>query len=299
MSKDVSVEFLADGEVRITKHRDTEEARETVDAIKRAVEFFNKNDGDYTPGAYADHEDAEDDDQGEHDDGDEEAELTPRQRRAAEYRRQLEALARAGVPPPGTTTTRKARTMTMDDLTGVVSNICKRADGITVTKLATFEVGQGGSRFSSFERASMIGAIAKAQDCGGGSDDQKFSRFLQDPGNMLLRQWAMLPADVAELSKRADLFDDVIAKARAAGDGVMGTRAIGGREAFAVGAGERGAARTEADARREEIIANKRTAAPFMTEAQLGRYADDMLAELERVARGKQERARPGTLERA
>jgi hypothetical protein len=285
MSKDVEVEWRADGEVIITKHRDTEEARETVEAIRRAVEFFNKNDGEYTPGAYADHEDADDDDDGE--------ELSPRERVRRE-RQMAEAARETG----RLASTRKAKTMTMDDLTGVVSNICKRADGITVTKLATVEVEKGASLFSSYERSAMLTAIAKASDRGGGSDDRVFSRFLQDPGNLLFRQWALLPVDVAELRKRSTLFDDVIAKARAAGDGDLGTRAIGGREAFAVGAGERGDRRTEADALRERIIADKRAGAPFMTDEQLARYADGMLAELERAPRGKQERARPGTLER-
>jgi hypothetical protein len=47
---------------------------------------------------------------------------------------------------------------------------------------------------------------------------------------------------------------------------------------------------------RERIIRDKQFASPFMDQAALERYADGMLAELERVARGKQERARPGTL---
>jgi hypothetical protein len=46
-------------------------------------------------------------------------------------------------------------------------------------------------------------------------------------------------------------------------------------------------------------VGEKRTAAPWMTEEELGRYATGMLAELERAARGKQERTRPGTLERS
>jgi hypothetical protein len=48
---------------------------------------------------------------------------------------------------------------------------------------------------------------------------------------------------------------------------------------------------------RERIIRDKRFASPFLNQGQLERYADAMVAELERVARGKQERARPGTLE--
>jgi hypothetical protein len=296
MSKDVSVEFVGD-EVIITKHADTAEARETVEAIKRAVEFFNKNDDQYTAGAYGEHEDADDEDRETDEEDEEENTLSERERQ----RRRDRALARAGVPPPSAT--RKARTMTLDDLTNVVSTISKRADAVTVNKLATFEVGQGGSRFSSFERATMVGAIAKAKDRGAGSDDQKFSRFLQDPDNTLLRQWALLPADLAELGKRSTLFDDVIGKARASGDGDLGTRALaghtGGRTVLAVGAGSAGAKPTESDALRDQIIREKRTAAPWMSDEQLGRYATGMLAELERAARGKQERSRPGTLERA
>jgi hypothetical protein len=271
-NKNVSVEFVGD-QVIITKHADTEEARETVEALVRAI----KNDGEYTPGAYADHADAEDDQGGE--DDEEEAELTPRQRRAAEHRRELEALARAGVPPPGTTTTRKARTMTMDDLTGIVSNICKRADGKTVAKLAAYEVGQGGSRFSSFERASMIGSVAKAAG-GTGSDDQKFSRFLQDPGNTLLRQWALLPADVGELAKRSTLFDDVIAKAAP----------LTGERALATQTQSPG----KVDPLRERIIRDKAVGSPFLSQEQLARYADEMMEHLNGLARGKQERSRPG-----
>jgi hypothetical protein len=76
MSKDVSVEFLADGEVRITKHRDTEEARETVEAIKWAVEFFNKNSDEDRPEAFD--PDAGEDDNEHTDDVDT---LSPRERR--------------------------------------------------------------------------------------------------------------------------------------------------------------------------------------------------------------------------
>jgi hypothetical protein len=187
--------------------------------------------------------------------------------------------------------------MTFDDLTGIVAGVCKRADVVTVSKLATVEVEKGASLFSSFERSAMLTAIAKAADRAGGSNDQKFSRFLQDPGNLLYRRWAMIRADATELAKRSTLLDDV-AKTRAAGDGDLGTRAIGGREAFAVGPGSQGARPNAASRMIEQIIREKRTAAPWMSEAELRAYAEAMNRELERAARSKQERSRPGTLER-
>jgi hypothetical protein len=262
-------------------------------AAERIYQLFGKrfrvvkDETDFTDGAY-DPLDSDDEDE------ESETEETPAERRDRLRRLLAEADARErrrnGAP--------KRKAWTVDDLTAIAETICKSADPKTVVaKLAATEIDRGASLFTSYERSVMLTAVAKAQDRGGGPDDRVFSKFLQDPGNLLYRQWALLPADVAALRKRDSLLDALVAKTRAAGDGV-GTRAAGGREAFAVGAGERGATRTEADALRDRIIANKRAGAPFMSEAALSRYADDMLAELERAARGKQERARPGTLER-
>jgi hypothetical protein len=48
------------------------------------------------------------------------------------------------------------------------------------------------------------------------------------------------------------------------------------------------------DPLRERIIRDKAVGSPFLSQEQLAAYADAMIAELERTARGKQERARPG-----
>ena len=51
MTRDVEVEIRGD-EVIITKHADTEDARGTVAAIRRAVEAYNKNSDHFTGEAY-------------------------------------------------------------------------------------------------------------------------------------------------------------------------------------------------------------------------------------------------------
>jgi hypothetical protein len=226
------------------------------------VEEVEKNDGDgFTAAAYSDPEDPGD-----------EAD-SPAERRAR-LRRELAAAdererRRNGAP--------KGKVLTVDDLTGIADTVCKRADAITVGKLAAAEVKAGVSLFTSYERSAMLTAIAKAQDRGGGSDDQKTSRFLQDPANLLYRQWALLRADATELAKRNNLLDDV-AKTRAAGDGAGGSRALGGRVAFAVGAGSAGVKPTEADRLREQVIRDQKVARPWLTAAELEAYADSMVA---------------------
>jgi len=145
----------------------------------------------------------------------------------------------------------------------------------------------------------MLTAVAKAQDHGGGPDDRVSSKFLQDPANLLYRRWALLPPDLGELRKRDSLLDDEVTKTHATGDGALGARAIGGREAFAAGTGSQGARPNAASRMIEQIIREKRTAAPWMSDGELRAYAEAMSRELERAARGKQERTRPGTLERA
>jgi hypothetical protein len=190
-------------------------------------------------------------------------------------------------------TTRKAA-LTIDDLTDAVLSISKRVDPVTLNKLAAYEIAQGSSRFSNFERASMIGAIAKAAG-GAGSDDQRFARFLQAPENTQLRRWALLHPDKAELAKRATLLDDSVTKVSSPG----AAPAIGGREALAVGRGSQGSKPTEADKLREAAIEQQMRLGRWQTVEEAARYVDGLEAELQRMARGKQERARPGTLERA
>jgi hypothetical protein len=53
-----------------------------------------------------------------------------------------------------------------------------------------------------------------------------------------------------------------------------------------------------ADPLRDRIIRDKAVGSPFLSQEQLERYADAMVEHLENMARGKQERARSGTLER-
>jgi hypothetical protein len=71
-----------------------------------------------------------------------------------------------------------------------------------------------------------------------------------------------------------------------------------------VATGERALATTtpargeKADPLRERIIRDKAVGSPFLSQEQLAAYADAMVAELERLVRGKQERGRPGTLQR-
>jgi hypothetical protein len=202
-----------------------------------------------------------------------------RRTRARQDRKMIENVRESGELEA---TTRKASTMTMDDLTGIAETICKRADAVTIKKLAMAEIGRGASLFSSFERSAMLTAVAKANDRGGGSDDQKTSRFLQDPANLLYRQWALLQADVGALAKRDTLLDDVVAKTRAAGDGAGGAAAIGGqtggRTVFEVGAGSASNKPTEADALREQVIRDQTAARPWLTSAELQAYADSMVA---------------------
>jgi hypothetical protein len=60
--------------------------------------------------------------------------------------------------------------------------------------------------------------------------------------------------------------------------GALGARAIGGREAFAVGGGSQSARPNAASRMIEQIIREKRTAAPWMTDAGGGRSSLKSLA---------------------
>jgi hypothetical protein len=285
MSRDVEVDIVDGNEVIITKHRDTEEARNTVAAIRRAVELWNvkvANDSSYTEGAYGEDVDpdaADDDEDDEEIDGGEPA----ARERARRLQRDPAARAAASVDE------RTQKGHAMADLTGTVEALIYKGDRTPIAKIAAAEVARGISVFSSFERSAMIGALAKRQGDAKLSDAQKISRFLQYPDNRELLKWSLLRADVELISKRASLLDDTLGKR----DHVsLEPAMVGGREATAVNRPR------AADAARQRIIDEKRTAAPFMTDEQLERYADGMQAELDRMARAKQERARPGTLER-
>jgi hypothetical protein len=180
----------------------------------------------------------------------------------------------------------------VDDLTAIAETICKSADPKTVVaKLAATEIDRGASLFTSYERSVMLTAVAKSQDRGGGSDDKVFSKFLQDPANLLYRRWALLHADRTELAKRDTLLDDTVAKVSAPG----AAPAIAGPTAFAV---RPGAGKTEADKLREAEIERQMRSGRWQTVEEAARYVDGLQTELERMARAKQQRSRPGTLER-
>jgi hypothetical protein len=102
----------------------------------------------------------------------------------------------------------------------------------------------------------------------------------------------------AEFGKRFQAQDEEGRIARAA---VMKARNAQWFAPTAVETGERALASAvhpgagEKDPLRERIIADKRTAAPWMTEEALERYAAEMARELDRAGRAK---AKPGTMER-
>jgi hypothetical protein len=271
-------------------------------AAERVFQLFGKrfivekNTDETTAGAYDEPGDHEGDENDE-----DEAEAETQAERRARLRREL-AEADGRERRRNAVPTRKAA-LTMDDLTTVADTLCKRADAKTISKLAAAEVERGGSIFTNYERSVMLTAVAKAQDRGGGSDDRAFSKFLQDPGNLLFRQWALLPANVAELRKRDSLLDDAVAKTRAAGDGAGGARALGGDRVYprVTGAVLPVNRPTEADKEREAAIDQQMRLGRWQTVEEAARYVDGLQAELERMARAKQERARPGrpsTLER-
>jgi hypothetical protein len=287
MNRDVEFELRPDGEL-IIKHADTEHARGIIEAMKRAVALMNKNEDrpeGFRPGPGDPEPDRDDQDEAE----------TPAERRARERRDRK--LIQNSRETGSLASTKRDPIMTMDDLTGIAETICKRADAITVGKLAATEVERGASLFSSFERSAMLTAIAKAADRGGGSDNQKASRFLQDPANLLFRQWALLQPDVGALSKRDTLLDDVVAKTRAPG----AAPALGGQRVYPRGTGAVLPVNkpTEADKEREAAIEQQMRLGRWQTVEEAARYIDGLQAEVERMARVKQQRARPGSLERA
>jgi hypothetical protein len=290
MKKDVEFELHPDGEL-IIKHADTEHARGIVEAMKRAVAAYNKNSEEMSSAAY----DPPGDENEENEDETEiETEIEPTPRERARRRRQLaERIAERGRLEA---TTKKASTMTMNDLTNIASSICKRADAITVKQLAAVEVEKGASLFTSFERSAMLTAVAKAADRGGGSDDQKTSRFLQDPANRLLLNWSLLHADTTALAKRDTLLDDTVDKVSSPG----AAPALGGQRVYprVTGAVLPVNKPTEADKLREAAIEQQVRLGRWQTVEEAARYVDGLQAELDRMARRKQTLARPGTMDR-
>jgi hypothetical protein len=263
MSKDVSVEFRGE-EVVITKHNDSREATETVEALRRAVEFFNKNTDEMTAGAYGPGDDDEEDDEDER-----EAERSQRERERR--RRQLaERVAERGRLEA---TNKLLKGIAMIDTDALVEKIdnnlielaAKQGCGIAVLKAYVEE-----DRYRWCERQ-----VTKILTDAWGKD---FAKNLQSqtPEGLTARQ-------ALEKARNAQW----LAAYKAA--------PLTGERALAVTVNPR----VERDPVRERIVTDKRNAAPWMSEEELDRYATEMKVALERAARGKQERSRPGTLERA
>jgi hypothetical protein len=252
MSKDVSVEFRADGEVIITKHADTPEARETVEAIRRAVALINKNDETFTPGAYGPGDGGED-----REDEEDEAERRARERRD---RKLMENSRESG------RLASTKRDLTMIDPDVLISQLSKAGLGFAMVK-----------RF-----------VEKTE-----SDELTEGQVTA----LLMGAWG------AEFGKRFQAQDSEGRIARQAVEKARNAQWAGAYKAAAL-TGERALATTtprrgdKADPLRDRIIRDKAVASPFLSQEQLTDYADAMCAELERVARGRQERAYPGTLER-
>jgi hypothetical protein len=259
MSKDVSVEWRDDGEVIITKHRDTPEARETVEALRRAIEFFNKNDPEFTAGAYDPPPGDGDEEEGDEDKT--ETELSPRER--ARRQRQLAENVRETGQLEATKLLKGHTPMTDPDT--LIAEIGKR-QGLGLAVVKRF-VENGTDELTEHQIVSLA-----TSDLGGAAAFAKRYQGDDALGRMLR---------------------EACAKARDAAWFAPTVLATGGRAlatAVKPGAGK-------GDPLCEQIVADKRTAAPWMSEEELNRYAAAMAAEIDRVTRGKQERARPGTLE--
>jgi hypothetical protein len=257
MSRDVSVEWRDDGEVIVTKHRDTEEARGTIEAIRRLVEGINKNSDEYTEGAYGEHEDAEHD-QGDDDAEDADEELSPRER----ARRDRKLIANARETARQTSTAK--RNLPMIDPDVMIEQVNKAGLGLAMVK-----------RFAEMGRDELTEHQVTA---------------------LLLGAWGV------EFGKRFQAQDAEGVMARAA---VAKARDGAWFKPTATETGERALAATsqpcgeKADPLRERIIRDKAVGSPFLDQEALERYADEMMEHLNGLARGKQERTRPGTLERA
>jgi hypothetical protein len=247
MSRDVSVEWRGDGEVVITKYADTVEARETVEAIRRAVAFFNKNTDETAEGGYSD--------QGGEEEDHAELETEPSPRERARRQRQLqERIAETGFQE-----STKRNTMIHPDL--LIEKINKAGLGFAMVKRFV-EKAEGDELTENQVTALLLGA------------------------------WGV------EFGKKFQANDSEGRIARAA---VAKARDAAWFKPTAVETGERALATTtpsrgeKADPLRERIIRDKAVSSPFLSQEQLAAYADAMVAELERTARG---RARPGTMER-
>jgi hypothetical protein len=254
--KDVSVEFAGD-EVIITKHADTPEARETVEALRRAIEGFNKNDPDFTAGAY---EPGDDDEEGDKNETETETELSPREQ--ARRRRQLaERIAERG-RLESTRKLLKGHTPMIDSDT-LISEISKR-QGLGLAMIDRFVAKGLGDELTEHQIVSLA-----TSDLGGAAEFAKRYQGTDALGRML-REACTKARDAAWFKPTVE----------------TGERALA----------ETSRPRNErADPLRERIIRDKAVASPFLSQEQLAAYADAMVAELERTARG---RARPGTMER-
>jgi hypothetical protein len=251
MSKDVSVEWR-DGEVVITKHADTAEARETIAAIKRAMEFFDKNSDEDRPEAFRPGPgDRGPDDEDEED----ETELSPRGQ--ARRRRQLaENVRETG----RLESTRKDLAMIDPDV--LISQVSKGGLGFAMVK-----------RFVEKTESDEL------------TESQVTTLLLAEFGKDFAKRFQ---ADTPE----GRIARQAVEKARnAQWAGAHKAASLTGERALASVSQPRG---EKADPLRERIIRDKAVASPFLSQEQLAAYADAMVAELERVTRG---RARPGTLE--
>jgi hypothetical protein len=251
MSGDVEVEIVGD-EVVITKHADTEEARGTVAAIRRAVELFNKNTDDFTAEAYRD-PDAADDGEDEDDDDEIDGGEPAARRRARRLQRDPAALAAALV---GERTEKRSETMTAD---AMIESIKKSGCAIAILKRF---VKEGKDAWSEFQ-------ITKILTDHWGADFAK-NLQAQTPEGLLARR-------ALEQARNAQFIDAYYGKA----DHTVSLEpaVVAGREATAVNRP------TAADRARERIIAEKRAAAPFMSDEQLAAYADSMIEHLGRIER--------------
>jgi hypothetical protein len=254
MSKDVEVEFRGD-EVIIKRFSDSPEAFETVEALKRAVAWFNKDETDFSPGAYD--EPGDDDEEGDEDKT--ETEPSPRER----ARRQRQLAENVAERDRLEATNKLLKGVAMIDSDTLIQQISKAGLGFAMVK-----------RF-----------VEKT-----GSDELTEGQVTA----LLLGAWG------AEFGKKFQANDSDGRIARAA---VAKARDAGWFKPPAVETGERALAETsrrggaKTDPLRERVIRDKAVASPFLNQEQLEAYADAMCAELDRSARGKQERARPGTLE--
>jgi hypothetical protein len=257
-------ELSEDGEI-ICKYADR---RDVIVAMKRAIA---KNDPEMTAAAYDGDEDDEHDEHGE--DDEDETELSPRER--TRRGRKLIQNARESA--------RQARTkrdLPMIDPDVVIAQVSKAGLGLAVVKRFA-ETGAGDELTEHQIVKLAMGELGAAA----------FSKLYQSDDE--LGRMLRTATTKARNAQWAGAY-----KTRAAGDGNLGVRALGGREAFAVGRGSQGSKPTEADKVREAAIEQQMRLGRWKTVEDAARYVDGLQAELNRMARAKQQRSRPGTLDR-